>query len=64
MTVEEVRQLLEAKGWQMVREGERGCQFRHPSKPSIITLVGPPTLSVPQGVLRSLLCQVHVEEQG
>lgn len=57
MTVREVIRLIEADGWSMVRQRSSHRQFKHPTKPGLVTVAGhPPEVLAPK-TLRSILRQ-------
>ncbi|MGH9315745.1 MAG: type II toxin-antitoxin system HicA family toxin [Thermoanaerobaculia bacterium] len=61
MKVREVIRLIEDDGWREVRITGSHRQFKHPSKPGVVTVAGKPSLDVPPGTLRSILKQAGLE---
>ena len=57
MTVREVIKLIEADGWYLDRQRSSHRQFKHPTKPGLVTVAGhPPNVLAPK-TLRSILRQ-------
>ena len=58
MTVREVIKLIEADGWYLDRKRSSHRQFKHPTKPGLVTVAGhPPKVLAPKTTLRSILRQ-------
>ena len=61
MKVKDVIAMLEADGWQLVRMKGSHRQFKHPTKPGIVTVAGKPSVDVPPGTLNSILKQAGLK---
>jgi len=59
--VRDVISLIESDGWVQVRIKGSHRQFRHPTKPGIVTVAGKPGVDVPPGTLSSVLKQAGLE---
>ncbi|MGH8576624.1 MAG: type II toxin-antitoxin system HicA family toxin [Gammaproteobacteria bacterium] len=59
MKVAEVIKLLEGDGWTRVRMRGSHRQFKHPSKPGLVTVAGKPSIDVPPGTLQHILKQAN-----
>jgi predicted RNA binding protein YcfA (HicA-like mRNA interferase family) len=59
--VRELIRLLEGDGWRQVRQRGSHRQFRHPTKPGIVTVSGKLGVDIPPGTLRSALKQAGLE---
>lgn len=57
MQVKELIKLLELDGWAQIRMKGSHRQFRHPTKPGIVTVAGKPSVDIPPGTLASILKQ-------
>lgn len=57
MKVAEVVPLLERDGWTLSRTRSSHRQYRHPSKPGLVTVAGKPSIDIPRGTLNSILKQ-------
>jgi predicted RNA binding protein YcfA (HicA-like mRNA interferase family) len=55
MKVGEVIKLLESDGWVQVRMRSSHRQFKHPSKPGLVTVAGKPSVDIPPGTLNNIL---------
>ena len=62
MKVREVVKLIEDDGWYLVRTKGTHRQFRHPSKPGIVTVSGNLGKGMPPGTLNSVLKQAQLKE--
>ena len=51
------RRLLESNGWVQVRMKGSHRQFKHTSKPGLVTVSGKPSVDVPPGTLNNILKQ-------
>jgi predicted RNA binding protein YcfA (HicA-like mRNA interferase family) len=60
--VSELIRLLERDGWQVVRTRGSHRQFKHPTKPGLVTIAGKPSADVPPGTLNSALKQAGLKE--
>jgi len=61
MKVAEVIKLLEGDGWARVRMRGSHRQFKHPSKPGLVTVAGKPSIDVPPGTLQNILKQANLK---
>ncbi|TMB42836.1 MAG: type II toxin-antitoxin system HicA family toxin [Deltaproteobacteria bacterium] len=61
MKVRDVISLIESDGWVQVRIKGSHRQFRHPTKPGIVTVAGKPGVDVPPGTLSSVLKQAGLK---
>ena len=61
LKVSEIVRLLERDGWQMRRVRGSHRQFRHPTKPGVVTVAGKPSTDVPLGTERSIFRQAGIE---
>jgi len=55
MKVSEVLQLLREDGWYLVTTKGSHRQFKHPTKPSRVTVAGKPSDDLAPGTLNSIL---------
>ena len=62
MKVRDVISLIESDGWVQGRTKGSHRQFRHPTKPGIVTLAGKPGVDVPPGTLNSVLKQAGLKK--
>ena len=60
--VREVVKLLEDDGWSVVRQRGSHRQFKHPSKPGLVTIAGKPGDDLAPGTLNSILKQAGLKE--
>jgi predicted RNA binding protein YcfA (HicA-like mRNA interferase family) len=56
----EVIRRIEADGWRQVRQRGSHKQFKHPTKPGLVT-VPSPKKDIPAGTLRSIARQAGIE---
>ena len=49
--------IVEADGWYFVRQRGSHRQFKHPTKPGKVTIVGRPSKDVPHVIWKSILEQ-------
>jgi predicted RNA binding protein YcfA (HicA-like mRNA interferase family) len=52
--------LLERDGWRLVRQRGSHRQYRHPSKPGVVTVAGKPNGDLAVGTLKSIFKQAGV----
>jgi predicted RNA binding protein YcfA (HicA-like mRNA interferase family) len=52
--VREVIKMIEVEGWRLVRQRGSHRQYRHPSKPGVITIAGKPSEDIAPGTLSSV----------
>ena len=57
MKVRDLIKMLEADGWTHVRTTGSHRQFKHPTKPGLVTVAGHPSVDVPKGTLRAIIDQ-------
>ncbi|MEH2348708.1 MAG: type II toxin-antitoxin system HicA family toxin [Nostoc sp.] len=62
MKVREVIKRLETDGWYLARTKGSHRQFKHPDKPSTVTVSGKPNVDVPIGTLKNIWRQAKLEE--
>lgn len=61
LNVREVTRLIEEDGWRRVRTTGSHRQFRHPSKPGLVTVAGKPSLDIPPGTQKSSFKQAGLK---
>jgi len=59
--VRDLISLIESDGWVQVRTKGSHRQYRHPTKPGIVTVSGKPGVDVPPGTLNSVLKQADLK---
>lgn len=57
MKVRDVIKRIEDDGWYLARTRGSHCQFKHPTKPGLVTIAGKPGEDVAPGTLNSILRQ-------
>ncbi|MBK7582649.1 MAG: type II toxin-antitoxin system HicA family toxin [Myxococcales bacterium] len=57
MKIRDVIQLLENDGWSQVRQRGSHRQYKHPTKPGLVTVAGKPSDDLAAGTLNSVLKQ-------
>ena len=57
MTVREIIKRIEADGWRMARQKSSHRQFKHPSKPGLVTVAGKSSKVLAPKTLKSILRQ-------
>ena len=62
MKVRDLVRLVESDGWKHVRTTGSHRHFKHPSKPSVVTIPGHPGDDVATGTLRAILKAAGVED--
>jgi predicted RNA binding protein YcfA (HicA-like mRNA interferase family) len=62
MKVREVIKRLEEDGWVLARTRGSHRQFKHPTKRSVITVSGHPSVEVPTGTLKNIWRMAEVED--
>ena len=62
MKISELQKLLRVDGWVLVRTRGSHRQYRHPTKPGLVTLAGKPSADLPKGTLNSVLKQAGLKE--
>lgn len=61
MKVREAIRLIEDDGWTLVRTRGSHRQYKHPSKPGLVTVPGKPSKDLPPGLQRSILKQAGLK---
>ena len=61
MKVREVIKILEADGWYHVRTRGSHRQFKHSSKPGVVTVAGQLSEDIPPGTLNAILKQASLK---
>jgi predicted RNA binding protein YcfA (HicA-like mRNA interferase family) len=59
--IRDVIKRLEDDGWSAVRQRGSHRQFKHPSKPGLVTIAGKPGDDVAPGTLNSILKQAGLK---
>ncbi len=62
MKVRDVLKLIETHGWYLARTRGSHRQFKHPTKPGLVTVSGHPSVDVPKGTLNSILKQSGLKD--
>ena len=62
MKVKELLKMLEEDGWALSRTRGSHRQFKHPTKPGLVTVAGKPSVDVPKGTLNAILKQSGLKE--
>jgi len=62
LKVKELVALIQADGWQLVRQKGSHRQFRHTSKPGTVTVAGKDSIEIPPGTLNSVLKQAGLKK--
>jgi predicted RNA binding protein YcfA (HicA-like mRNA interferase family) len=60
MKVREVIRILEADGWYLTRTKGSHRQFKHPTKPGTVTVLGKPSKDLAPGTLHSIWQQAQL----
>ena len=55
--------LIEADGWQLSRQRGSHRQYKHPTKPGLVTIAGKPSQDVPRGTAANILRQAGLEHR-
>ena len=53
--------MLQEDGWYLARTRGSHRQFKHPSKPGLVTVAGNPGVDIPKGTLNSILKQAGLK---
>ena len=61
--VGELIRLLADDGWRLARTRGSHRQYKHPSKPGVVTVAGKPSLDVPPGTLNAILKQAGLKKE-
>jgi predicted RNA binding protein YcfA (HicA-like mRNA interferase family) len=64
MKVREVIKLIKADGWYLDRTRGDHRQFKHPTKPGLVTVAGKLRQDIPPGTLNSILKQTGLKGPG
>ena len=64
MKVRDILRLLTDSGWVLVRTRVSHQQFKHPSKPGLVTLAGSGNDDLAPGTLNSILKQAGLKDRG
>jgi predicted RNA binding protein YcfA (HicA-like mRNA interferase family) len=62
VTVREVIKLIEADGWYLDRQRSSHRQFKHPTKPGLVTVAGHPPKVLAPKTLKSILRQAGLAQ--
>ncbi len=62
MKVRDILRLIEADGWFLVRARGSHRQYKHPSKPGLVTIPGKPGDDLAPGTLNSVLKQAELKK--
>jgi predicted RNA binding protein YcfA (HicA-like mRNA interferase family) len=57
MTVREAIRLIEADGWYLARQQSSHRQYKHPTKPGLVTVAGHPSKVLAPKTVKSILRQ-------
>ncbi len=63
MKFREVIRMIEVDGWRLARTRGSHQQYKHPTKPGLVTVAGKPSKDVPPGVLNNILKQAGLKEE-
>ena len=63
MKVRDAIRLIEDDGWVLCPTRGSHRQYKHPTKPGLVTIPGKPTRDLPVGLQRSILRQAGLLEQ-
>ncbi len=64
MKVREVIKRLEADGWELVRTRGSHRQYKHPTKPGLVTVAGKPSADMAPGTLANIFRQAQLKEEA
>jgi predicted RNA binding protein YcfA (HicA-like mRNA interferase family) len=62
MKVRDVIRLIEEDGWYLVRTKGSHRQYKHPTKPGLVTIAGHPNDDLAEGTLSSILRQAQLQK--
>ncbi|HEX8069729.1 MAG TPA: type II toxin-antitoxin system HicA family toxin [Pyrinomonadaceae bacterium] len=51
-------------GWYLARTRGSHRQFKHPTKPGLVTVAGKPGVDVPAGTLKNIWRQAQIEDEA
>ena len=57
LKVRDITRMIEEDGWELVRTRGSHKQYKHPTKPGLVTIAGKPSRDLPPGLERSILKQ-------
>ena len=57
LKVRDITRMIEEDGWVLVRTRGSHQQYKHPTKPGLVTIAGRPSRDLPPGLERSILKQ-------
>lgn len=63
MKVRDAIKLIERDGWYLARTRGSHRQFKHPSKPGLVTIAGHPGVDIPRGTLNSIRKQAGLKTE-
>ena len=61
MKVRDVIKIIEKDGWRMVRQRGSHRQFKHGTKPGLVTIAGKPGFDLAPGTLNSIFKQAGLK---
>ncbi|HEX5220025.1 MAG TPA: type II toxin-antitoxin system HicA family toxin [Verrucomicrobiae bacterium] len=61
MKVREAIKMIEDDGWYLARTRGSHQQFKHATKPGLVTIAGHPGVDIPKGTLNSILKQAGLK---
>ncbi|MDR9404214.1 MAG: type II toxin-antitoxin system HicA family toxin [Halothece sp. Uz-M2-17] len=62
MKVKEIIRLIENDGWQLARTRGSHRQYKHPTKPGLVTIPGKPNDDLAPGTENSILKQAGIKK--
>jgi predicted RNA binding protein YcfA (HicA-like mRNA interferase family) len=62
VTVREIIKLIEADGWYLARQRSSHRQFKHPTKPGLVTVAGHPPKELAPKTLKSIYRQAGLTQ--
>ncbi len=63
MKYRDLIQWIETDGWRWVRQRGSHAQYKHPTKPGLVTIPMKPAKDVPPGTLRSIMKQAGLSRE-
>ncbi|MFP4436343.1 MAG: type II toxin-antitoxin system HicA family toxin [Chloroflexaceae bacterium] len=64
MKLRDIIRKVEADGWVLARTRGSHRQYRHYTKPGLVTIAGKPNDDLAPGTLRSILRQAQLDEEN
>lgn len=64
MKVRDIIKTITADGWQLDRTRGSHRQYRHPTKPGLVTVAGRPSVDIPIGTLNTIMKQAGLKGDG